>query len=73
MNVTFESAGDLVIIANALLTFGIFNDPVLTNGLDIYGIYTSTETNGDSDGVCKVYTLVFNSLFPTLSTPPSGK
>jgi len=72
MNVTFESAGDLVIIANALLTFGIFNDPVLTNGLDIYGIYTSTEINGDSDGVCKIYTLVFNSLFPTLSTPPSG-
>jgi hypothetical protein len=72
MNVTFESAGNLVIIANALLTFGIFNDPVLTNGLDIYGIYTSTETNGDSDGVCKIYTLVFNSLFPTLSTPPSG-
>jgi hypothetical protein len=72
MNVTFESAGDLVIIANALLTFGIFNDQVLTNGLDIYGIYTSTETNGDPDGVCKIYTLVFNSLFPTLSTPPSG-
>ena len=72
MNVTFESAGNLAIIATALLSFGVYNDPIITNGFDIYGIYTSTETNGDSDGVSKVFTLVFNSLFPALSIPSAG-
>ncbi len=72
MNVTFESAGNLATIAAALTSFGVYNDPVITNGLDIYGIYTSTETSGDSDGVSRVFTLVFNSLFPALSIPPAG-
>jgi hypothetical protein len=72
MNVTFESAGNLATIATALLSFGVYNDPVITNGFDIYGIYTSTETSGDSDGVSRVFTLVFNSLFPALSIPPAG-
>lgn len=74
MNVSFESAPTISTILTALDTFGVYNDAVITDGFDIYGIYRSTETSGDSNGICRVFTLNFNEvpLYSTFTVPESG-
>ena len=64
MNITFESALDQATIIAGLNTAypGPYSDPILTDGFDIYGIYTSVETPGDLDGVCRIFTLNFNAI-----------
>lgn len=65
MNIEFESAiNKSTILSNlAAAAPGPYNDPVLTSGYDIYGVYGSTESAGDGDGVCRVFTLNFNEIF----------
>lgn len=74
MNVEFFSPGDLSTVLTGLAAGAPYNDPVLTDGFDIYGVYTSTETPGDSDGVCRVFTLNFNSIagYTQFSVVPLG-
>ena len=74
MNVTFESATTITTILTALDTFGVYNDPLITNGFDIYGIYRSTQSNGDVDGVCQIFTLTFNEtpLYTAFTVPAAG-
>ena len=74
MNITFESAGNITTILNALNTFGVYNDPIITDGFDIYGVYTSSQSNGDVDGVCQVFTLNFNEipLYTQFTVPSIG-
>lgn len=64
MNIQFEAPGDQTTILNGLAAAAPvpYNDPILTNGFDIYGVYTSTESAGDGDGVCRVFTLNFNEI-----------
>ena len=74
MNVTFESAPTITTILTALDTFGVYNDAVITDGFDIYGIYTSTQSSGDVDNVCQIFTLTFNEtpLYTAFTIPASG-
>ena len=74
MNVTFESNPTITTILTALDTFGVYNDPTITDGFDIYGIYISTQSSGDIDGVCQVFTLIFNEtpLYAAFTVPVSG-
>ncbi len=59
MNVQFESAPTVTTILTQLGINGVYNDATNTDGFDIYGIYTSTETGGDVDGVCRLFELNF--------------
>jgi hypothetical protein len=61
MNVQFETPGDVVNILNDIVAGGAngYSDPVVTDGFTIYGVYTSTESNGDSLGVCRIFDLNF--------------
>jgi hypothetical protein len=74
MNVQFESGPTITTILTALDTFGVYNDPIITDGFDIYGIYTSNQSSGDLDGVCQVFTLTFNEtpLYTEFTVPASG-
>jgi hypothetical protein len=74
MNVTFESAPTISTILTALDTFGVYNDPIITDGFDIYGIYTSTQSSGDVNNVCQVFTLNFNEvpLYTAFTVPAAG-
>lgn len=74
MNVTFESAPTISTILTALDTFGVYNDPIITDGFDIYGIYTSTQSSGDVNNVCQVFTLNFNEvpLYTAFTIPAAG-
>ena len=74
MNVSFESGATISTILTALDTFGVYNDAVITDGFDIYGIYTSSQSPGDSDGVCQVFTLTFNEVpsYTAFTIPASG-
>ncbi len=73
MNVTFETAPDIATILAGLAAAapGPYNDPILTGGFDIYGIYTSTETSVD---LCPQFTLNFieDPLYPAFTVPASG-
>jgi len=73
MNVTFETAPDIATILTGLAAAapGPYNDPILTGGFDIYGIYTSTEISID---LCPQFTLNFieNPLYTTFTVPASG-
>lgn len=68
MNYQFESAPNKAAILAGLAAASPapFNDPILTGGFDIYGVYGSTESAGDGDGVCRVFTLNFVEV-PTYS------
>jgi len=74
MNVQFESAPTITTILTALDTFGVYNDAVITDGFDIYGIYTSTQSSGDIDNVCQIFTLNFNEtpLYTAFTVPSDG-
>jgi hypothetical protein len=74
MNVQFFSAGDLTTVLTGLAAGVPYTNATLTNGFPIYGVYTSTETPGDSDGVCRVFTLNFNNIvgYTAFSVIPSG-
>lgn len=74
MNVSFESAPTISTILTALDTFGVYNDPIITDGFDIYGIYRSTQSSGDVDGICQVFTLNFNEtpLYTAFTIPAAG-
>lgn len=63
MNVQFESSATVTTILTNLNAAGTagWSDATITNGFTIYGIYTSTETGGDSDGVCRLFELNFNN------------
>lgn len=73
MNVTFETGLDIAAILAGLAASapGPYNDPVLTGGFDIYGIYTSTETSID---LCPQFTLNFieDPLYTAFTVPASG-
>ena len=73
MNVTFETGPDIATILTGLAAAapGPYNDPVLTGGFDIFGIYTSTETAVD---LCPQFTLNFieNPLYTAFTVPASG-
>ena len=73
MNVTFETGPDITTILTGLAAAapGPYNDPVLTGGFDIYGIYTSTETYDD---LCPQFTLRFieTPLYTAFTVPASG-
>lgn len=74
MNVQFFSGGDLTTVLTGLAAGVPYSNATLTNGLPIYGVYTSTETPGDSDGVCRVFTLNFNNIvgYTAFSVIPAG-
>jgi hypothetical protein len=74
MNVSFESGPTITTILTALNTFGVYNDAVVTDGFDIYGIYTSTQSSGDVDGICQVFTLNFNETpgYTDFTVPAPG-
>lgn len=63
MNVKFESSTTVNTILTNLNSAGTagWSDSTITNGFTIYGIYTSTETGGDSDGACRLFELNFNN------------
>ena len=73
MNVTFETGPNIATILAGLATAapGPYNDPVLTGGFDIFGIYTSTETAVD---LCPQFTLNFieNPSYTAFTVPASG-
>jgi hypothetical protein len=73
MNVSFETNPDIATILTGLAAAapGPYNDPVLTGGDDIYGIYTSTETAID---LCPQFTLNFinNPSYTAFTVPASG-
>ena len=73
MNVEFETGPDIATILTGLAAAapGPYNDPVLTGGFDIFGIYTSTETAVD---LCPQFTLNFieNPLYTAFTVPASG-
>ena len=73
MNVTFETGPDITTILTGLAAAapGPYNDPVLTGGFDIFGIYTSTETSVD---LCPQFTLNFieTPLYTAFTVPASG-
>jgi hypothetical protein len=73
MNVTFETGPNIATILAGLATAapGPYNDPVLTGGFDIFGIYTSTETAVD---LCPQFTLNFieNPSYTAFTVPTSG-
>lgn len=74
MNVTFESLSTISTILNTLNSIGVYSDPIITNGFDIYGIYTSTQSSGDVDNVCQVFTLNFNETpgYSNFTVPAAG-
>jgi hypothetical protein len=74
MNVQFFSGGDLTTVLTGLAAGVPYSNATLTNGFPIYGVYTSTETPGDSDGVCRVFTLNFDNIpgYTQFSTIPLG-
>jgi hypothetical protein len=76
MNIQFESPLDqATIIAGIISAYPApYNDTILTDGFDVYGVYTSTETSGDSDGVCRIFTLNFNAIvgYEYMSVPALG-
>jgi hypothetical protein len=73
MNVTFETGPDITTILTGLAAAapGPYNDPVLTGGFDIFGIYTSTETSVD---LCPQFTLNFIDvpLYTAFTVPAAG-
>jgi hypothetical protein len=73
MNVTFETGPDITTILTGLAAAapGPYNDPVLTGGFDIFGIYTSTETSID---LCPQFTLNFIDvpLYTAFTVPAAG-
>jgi|SanBayMetagenome_1026888.scaffolds.fasta_scaffold01258_5 hypothetical protein len=73
MNVTFETIPDVATILAGLAAAapGPYNDPILTGGFDIFGIYRSTETSVD---LCPQFTLNFieNPLYTAFTVPVSG-
>lgn len=73
MNVTFETVPDVATILAGLAAAapGPYNDPVLTGGFDIYGVYRSTETSVD---LCPQFTLNFieNPSYTAFTVPASG-
>ena len=73
MNVSFETAPDVATILAGLASAapGPYNDPTLTGGFDIYGIYTSTESIVD---LCPQFTLNFidNPSYTDFTVPASG-
>jgi hypothetical protein len=73
MNVTFETGPDITTILTGLAAAapGPYNDPILTGGFDIFGIYTSTETSID---LCPQFTLNFIDvpLYTAFTVPASG-
>lgn len=68
MNYQFESAPNKAAILAGLAAAAPapFTDAILTGGYPIYGVYGSTESAGDGDGVCRVFTLNFD-LVPSYS------
>jgi len=74
LNVEFFSPGDLTTVLTGLAAGVPYNNAVFTDGFDIYGVYTSTETPGDSDGVCRIFTLNFNNIsgYTQFTTIPLG-
>ena len=74
MNVSFESGPTITTILTALNTFGVYNDAVITDGFDIYGIYTSAQSSGDVDGICQIFTLNFNETpgYTDFTVPAPG-
>lgn len=62
MNYQFESGANKTAILAGLAASAPapFSDPVLTGGYPIYGVYGSTETSGDGDNICRVFTLNFD-------------
>ena len=76
MNIQFESAPNQATILTGLAAAapGPYNDPILTGGFDIYGVYKSTESSGDTDGVCRIFTLNFNAIlgYEAFSVVPLG-
>ena len=73
MNVTFETGPNIATILTGLAAAapGPYNDPILTGGFDIFGIYTSTETVVD---LCPQFTLNFieNPSYTAFTVPASG-
>ena len=62
MNVQFEAPVDVTTILNGLSAAAPSGySSALTGGETIYGIYTSTETSGDVDGVCRLFELNFEN------------
>lgn len=76
MNVEFESPATITTILTNLNAAGSagWSDATITDGFTIYGIYTSTESSGDADGVCRVFDLNFISQpsFINYTKPPLG-
>lgn len=73
MNIQFETALDQATIKAGLAASapGPYNDPILTGGEDIFGVYTSTET---VDDLCPQYTLNFveDPLYTQFTVVPAG-
>jgi hypothetical protein len=73
MNVSFETVPDVATILAGLAAAapGPYNDPILTGGNDIYGIYRSDETAVD---LCPQFTLSFNDVptYTEFTVPASG-
>jgi hypothetical protein len=76
MNVQFESPATITTILTNLNAAGGagWSDPTITDGFTIYGIYTSTETGGDSDGVCRLFELNFTETvgYTNYTVPAAG-
>jgi hypothetical protein len=76
MNVQFETGPDISTILTGLAAAapGPYNDAVLTDGFDIYGIYKSTQSSEDVDGISQVFTLNFNEtpLYTAFTVPSAG-
>ena len=76
MNYQFESAPNKAAILAGLAGSAPapFSNPGLTGGYPIYGVYGSTESAGDGDGVCRVFTLNFNLAagYSSFTVPKAG-
>ena len=73
MNIQFETAPDQATIKAGLAASapGPYNDPILTGGEDIFGVYTSAET---VDDLCPQYILNFieDPLYTQFTVVPAG-
>lgn len=76
MNYQFESAPNKAAILAGLAAAAPapFSDAVLTGGYPIYGVYGSTESSGDGDNICRVFTLDFNLVagYSAFTVPKIG-
>jgi hypothetical protein len=76
MNYQFETTPNktAILVGLAAASPAPFVDPVLTGGYPIYGVYGSTESSGDGDNICRVFTLNFNlaSGYTAFTVPKSG-